>query len=125
MSLERILKKFKENFTQKDFEIWQKEGLIKEENVIVDLTEDDENEDNVSLFEHYQYGEESSDNKLSLDRKNSNLYSRMNKDDDDEFTVKEVLLKRKNTPKNASILKKDDDKDFKKLKKEMGIKDDE
>ena len=125
MSLERILKKFKENFTQKDFEIWQKEGLIKEENVIVDLTEDEENEDNVSLFEHYQYGEESSDNKLSLDRKNSNLYSRMNKDDDDEFTVKEVLLKRKNTPKNATILKKDDDKDFKKLKKEMGIKDDE
>ena len=86
------------------------------------MTEDDE-EENLSLFENYQYGENSSDNKLSLDRKNSDLYSYLNEDNDEEFSSKEVLFKRKNASKSSTILKKDDEKDIEKLKKEMGIKD--
>ena len=119
LSIEKILSKFTENFTSKDFEIWQKDGLIEKENIFVDLTEDDDEEENLSLFENYQYGENSSDNKLSLDRKNSDLYSYLNEDSDEEFSSKEVLFKRKNASKSSTILKKDDEKDIEKLKKEI------
>ena len=118
LSIEKILSKFTENFTSKDFEIWQEDGLIEKENIFVDLTEDEE-EENLSLFENYQYGENSSDNKLSLDRKNSDLYSYLNEDSDEEFSSKEVLFKRKNASKSSTILKKDDEKDIEKLKKEI------
>ena len=117
LSLEKILSEFTENFTSKDFEIWQEDGLIEKENIFVDLTEDDE-EENLSLFENYQYGENSSDNKLTFDSKNSDLYSYMNKDDEEEITTKDVFFKQKNSSKSSTILKKDE-KDIEKLKKEI------
>ena len=36
LSLEKILSKFTENFTSKDFEKWQENGLIEKENIFVD-----------------------------------------------------------------------------------------
>ena len=117
LSLEKILSEFTENFTSKDFEIWQEDGLIEKENIFVDLTEEDE-EENLSLFENYQYGENSSDNKLTYDSKNSDLYSYMNKDDEEEITTKDVFFKQKNSSKSSTILKKDEN-DIEKLKKEI------
>ena len=43
----------------------------------------------------------------------------LNEDSDEEFSSKEVLFKRKNASKSSTILKKDDEKDIEKLKKEI------
>lgn len=40
--IDKILKLLDINFTKKDFEIWQKEGLIKKENIVVNLDIDEE-----------------------------------------------------------------------------------
>ena len=125
MSIEKTLSKFADNFTRKDFEIWQKEGLINKENVVIDLTEDDEDDENMSLFDQFQYEEDSGDNKLTIKRKNSDLYLTINKDDDEEeISMKDLFFKQKKATKSATILKKDDEDIKKQLKKEMGIKDD-
>ena len=34
-NVEKILSKFTENFTSKDFKIWQEDGLIEKENILI------------------------------------------------------------------------------------------
>lgn len=116
-SIESIVNSSKDNFTKKDFEMWQKEGLIKKENSYIDLTEDD-TEEGISLFDSYNYGETPSENYLPKGIKNSNLYSRMNKDKDEEIRMKDVVFKQKKHSKSSTIIKKYE-KDEEKLKKEI------
>ena len=117
-SIESILRIFKINFTEKDFEIWQKEGLIDKENVILNLNNDDEDKkDSISILESHGsklYSNESKDNELVSDDSNSVLYDKVNKNEDN----KEVFFNMKNPSESATILKKDK-KDIEKLKKEI------
>lgn len=121
--LEKILKLFDINFTQKDFEIWQSEGLINEEDVIVDLNDDDGDDEKISILESHNsriYAHESKDNTFSRDEKNSELFNAMNNDvdEDNEKNEKNIFFKQKKASQSASILKKDE-KDVEKLKKEI------
>lgn len=117
-SIERILRIFEINFTENDFEIWQKEGLIDKENVIVNLNDDEEDkEKSISIFESHGsklYSNESKENELVSDDSNSVLYDKVNKNEDNE----EVFFNMKNPSESATILKKDK-KDIEKLKKEI------
>lgn len=69
-----ILKMFEINFTNKDFQIWQEEGLIEKENIVLNL-EDNDNDEN-------------SDEEIFISKRgyNSELYESINnnKDSDDE-----------------------------------------
>lgn len=118
--LDKILEKFDINFTQKDFEIWQKEGLINKENVVINLKDDEDDEEtSQSLYKSHKklYQKETNENKLKKGYNfNSELYDSVKNDENETF------FQKKGTSQNASILKKDE-KDIEKLKKEMGIKD--
>ncbi len=118
--LDKILEKFDINFTQKDFEIWQKEGLINKENVVINLKDDEDDEEtSQSLYKSHKklYQNETNENKLKKGYNlNSELYDSVKNDENETF------FQKKGTSQNASILKKDE-KDIEKLKKEMGIKD--
>ena len=118
--LDKILEKFDINFTQKDFEIWQKEGLINKENVVINLKDDEDDEEtSQSLYKSHKklYQQETNENKLKKGYNlNSELYDSVKNDENETF------FQKKDTSQNASILKKDE-KDIEKLKKEMGIKD--
>ena len=119
--LDRILKLFDINFTKKDFEIWQEEGLIDKENVIVDLNDDEDDEDtSQSLYKSHSklYENESKKNTLKPDGFNSELYDSLNDEEEISIAKKEVFLKQKKPSKSSSILKKDE-KDIEKLKKEI------
>jgi len=119
--LDRILKLFDINFTKKDFEIWQEEGLIDKENVIVDLNDDEDDEDtSQSLYKSHNklYENESKKNMLKPDGFNSELYDSLNDEEEISIAKKEVFLKQKKPSKSSSILKKDE-KDIEKLKKEI------
>ena len=117
-SIESILRIFEINFTERDFEIWQKEGLIDKENVIVNLNDDEEDkEKSISILESHGsklYSNESKENELVSDDSNSVLYDKVNKNEDN----KEVFFNMKNPSEGATILKKDE-KDIEKLKKEI------
>ena len=115
--LDKILEKFDINFTRKDFEIWQKEGLINKENVVINLKDDDEDDEEIhqSLYKSHKklYQQEANENKLKKGYNlNSDLYDSV-KDDGDE-----TFFQKKGSSQNASILKKDE-KDIEKLKKEI------
>lgn len=120
-SVKRILKVFDINFIEKDFEIWQKEGLIKTEDIVVDLNREDEDE-KISILESHNsrlYAHESKDNTFGTDDTNSELYKVMNNniEEDDKINRKDIF-KQKKASKTSSILKKDDE-DIEKLKKEI------
>lgn len=120
--LEKILKIFDINFIDKDFEIWQKEGLINDEDVVFNLNNEDEDDDKISILDSHNskiYAHESKDNTFGKDDTNSELYNAMNKniDESDEINTKDIFFKQKKAEKNASILRKDDD--IEKLKKEI------
>ena len=120
-SIEQILKIFTINFTEKDFEIWQEEGLINKENIVVNLKDDNEDDETISVLESHGsklYANESKKNELMSDETNSELFNKVNNDEDN----KELFFNMKKASESASILKKDK-KDIEKLKKEMGIKD--
>ena len=113
--IDKILKLFDINFTRKDFEVWQKDDLIEKENIIVDLTDDEEeDESSQSLYKSHEklYGSELNKNKLKSPHSNSDLYDSV-KDDEDE-----ILFKNNAASKNSTILKKDEE-DIEKLKKEI------
>lgn len=114
--LDKILEKFDINFTQKDFEIWQEEGLIDKENIVINLKDDEDDEETPqSLFKSHEklYQHEANENKLKKGYNlNSELYDSV-KDDEDE-----TFFQKKGTSQSASILKKDE-KDIEKLKKEI------
>ena len=115
--IDKLLKSFDINFTKKDFEIWQEEGLISKENVVVKLN-DDEKEESMSLFESHEkiYSKESNKNKFNTkEGLNSDLYDSIK--DDDGVNRTNVGFKKK-TSKEPTILKKDE-KDMEKLKKEI------
>lgn len=113
--IDKILKLFDVNFTRKDFEIWQEDGLIDEENVVVNLIEDEDDEEiSQSLYKSHKklYESETKKNKLKSGGFNSDLYDSV-KDDENE-----IFFQKKGTSQSASILKKDE-KDEEKLKKEI------
>ena len=119
-SYDRILKVFNINFTEKDFKIWQDDGLINED-IIIDLNKnDDEDDEKISVLESHNtkiYSHESKDNTFGIDETNSEMYDAMNKNIKGfDKNKKEVLFKQKKPTKGASILKNDDEA---KLKKEM------
>lgn len=105
--IDKILKVFDINFTKKDFEIWQKEGLINKEDIVVKLDEDGEDD-------------EDDENKLiRRDGYNSKLYETINDDDDDdEISSKDIFFPSKRPSKAPGILKKND-VDVEKLKREI------
>lgn len=123
-SIDQILKIFDINFIEKDFEIWQKEGLINAEEVIVDLNDDEDDGDKtISIIDSHNskiYSHESGKNTFSTDDTNSDLYNAMNKnsDNDDGISKKNLFFKQKKPTKSSSILKKDE-KDIEELKKEI------
>lgn len=106
--IENILKVFDINFTEKDFEIWQKEGLINKEDIVVSLDDDknEEKEEENKLIKHDGY--------------NSQLYETINdKDDDvDGLNPKDVFFPQKKPSKSAGILKQNDE-DIEELKKQI------
>lgn len=119
--VDKILKLFDINFTQKDFEIWQEEGLIKKEDIVFNLDKDDsESDENTSLYDIHKSKLYKTDGRLvKNDAYNSKLYEVINEDaDEDDISNREVLTQ-KNPSKSSSILKKDDEKDIEKLKKEI------
>ena len=122
--MDKILKIFDINFTEKDFEIWQKDGLINPEDVVVDLKDDDEEDgEKISMLDSHNskiYAHESKDNKWGSDDSNSGLYKTVqgNLDEDDEIRRKDLFFKQKKSSKSSSILK-NDEKDIEKLKKEI------
>ena len=120
-SIEQILKIFTINFTKKDFEIWQKEGLINKENIVVNLKDDNEDDETISVLESHGsklYANESKENELMADETNSELFNKVNNDEE----KKDLFFNMKKPSESASILKKDE-RDIEKLKKEMGIED--
>lgn len=116
--IDRLLETFDDNFSKRDFEIWQEEGLISKENVVVKIN-DDEDEDAMSLFESYEkiYPKESSKNKfITKEGLTSELYDSVK--DDDGVNRINVGFQKKNTSKKSTILKKEE-KDVEKLKKDI------
>ena len=107
--IDKILRVFDINLTQRDFDIWQSEGLINTEDVLVNLDKkDDEDEkEEFNLFKH--------------DGFNSKLFNSINKDVDDSDGIKpkDVFFQKKRPSKSPSILSKDDDYDVEKLKKQI------
>ena len=121
--VDKILKIFDINFTEKDFEIWQKEGLINTEDVIVDLNDDEDEYKKISIIDSHNskiYSHESGENTWGSDDKNSDLYKTVhgNIDEDDEIRRKDLFFNQKKSSKSSSILKKDEE-DVEKLKKEI------
>ena len=121
--LEKILRIFDINFIDKDFELWQEEGLINAEDVVFNLNDDEDDDKNISILDSHNsriYSHESKDNTFGNDDTNSELYNAMNKkiDESDEINGKDIFFKQKKATKSASILK-NDEKDVEKLKKEI------
>ena len=114
--IDRLLESFDDNFSKRDFEIWQEEGLISKENVVVKI-DDDEDEDAMSLFESHEkiYSKETSKNKfITKEGLTSEFYDSVK--DDDGVNRINVGFQKKNTSKKSTILKKDD---IERLKKEI------
>ena len=119
--MDKILKIFDINFTEKDFEIWQKEGLINAEDVIVDLNDDEDEDKKISIIDSHNskiYSHESSENTWGSDDKNSDLYKTVHGsiDEDDEIKRKDLFS---NYDKSSSTILKKDEEDVEKLKKEI------
>ena len=107
-AIDNILKVFDINLTQKDFDIWQSEGLINTEDILVNLDDEkgDDEEDEFKLQKHDSF--------------NSKLYDVINKEDENKTGIKgkDIFFQRKKSSKSPSILKKDDI-DEEELKKQI------
>ncbi|MBR0271184.1 MAG: hypothetical protein IJQ68_04225 [Methanobrevibacter sp.] len=116
-SIEKILRIFDINFTEDDLKVWQDDGLITQENIVIDLTDKDNDNEGMSVLDAHGdklYANENDDNTLLSDDKNSDLYEAMQKGDDKT----DFFFNMKNPSKTSTILKKDG-KEIEKLKKEM------
>lgn len=107
--IDKILKVFDINLTQRDFDIWQSEGLIDNEDILINLDrvkkEDDEDKKEFKLHKHDGY--------------NSKLYDVINKGDNDgNIKNRDIFFQKKRSSKSPSILAKDD-LDEEELKKQI------
>ncbi|WP_461463214.1 PHD finger domain-containing protein [Methanobrevibacter sp.] len=104
--IDNILEIFKINFTDKDFKIWQEDGLIEEENIVVNLDDNDDEDEEIFI------------SKRGL---NSELYESINNfeyiDVEDNKQFFDPFNSKKSAA-HASILR-DDLNDIEELKKEI------